>query len=278
MQPNPTPFLRVTDFKGSWTPGPSTMPFDGGQSTFDGDVIFLNMDRTIVEEALPPGLSLAPNTVAPLRHPVLVMLAHHASMRWILPGPGIPYPGDYQELILVVPFVQGKGGTQFHNYVVRMYLDDELAIAIGNMYYGYGKKRSDIVRSSSTQPVRDFSASRRKCGLFAARCQSTGTWRSVALAKTTIPILSDMQSILAMPIVGRWDGSPYKPFVCSYWQWDYTNAELRPIQSTQKFIAPFADQMQHWVDMGSVPSVTAGAVGIRDLVWRMAFPPRKCIF
>jgi hypothetical protein len=200
-------------------------------------------------------------------------------MRWILPGPGVPYPGDYQELILVVPFVQRKSGTQFHNYVVRMYLDDELAISIGNMYYGYAKKRGTIVRSPGTSPVRDFFASRRRCGLFAARCTSSGPWRDMVSAKTTLPNLADIQAILAMPIVGRWEPSPYKPFVCSYWQWDYTKAEMQPIQSSQKFISRFTDEMpQAWVNMGSVPSVTGGAVGIRGLVWRMAFPPRKCSF
>ena len=254
------------------------MPAYGGQSTFDGDLIFLNLDRSVVAKALPPGLQLATNTAAPQQHPVILILAHHASMRWILPGPDVPYPGDYQELILMVPFVLGNGGTHFHNYAVRMYLDDDLAIAIGNAYYGYAKRPSDIVRTSGTQPVHDFSASRAGCGLFAAQCESTGAWRGMAQAKTTIPNLADMQAVMAMPIVGRWEPSPDEPFVCSYWQWKFTNAELRPIKSSQKFIGPFTHQLQDWVDMGSVPSVTAGAVGIRNLVWRMGFPPKACVF
>src|SRR5262249_42225047 len=79
-------FLRVSDFYGSWTPGPGTMPIDGGQSTFDGDLIFVNLDRNVVEDILPAGLTLAPNTGAPAKHPVMLILAHHASMQWILPG------------------------------------------------------------------------------------------------------------------------------------------------------------------------------------------------
>jgi len=129
------------EFQGKYMPGPLEHPRWGAHSTFDGELLFANLLREIVELVVPNELRLAKNTKAPWLHPVALIQAHHADCWWDLPFV-IPRDVDdtrapecildYQELILLIPFVQCAPDDRWHNYAVRMYLDNEYAIVVGN--------------------------------------------------------------------------------------------------------------------------------------------------
>ena len=135
-------FLDKDIFQGTYAPGPTGPSTHGAHSTFDGELLFANLRRDVVEEVLPEGLRLAQNTKEPRPHPIALILAHHADCRWDLPFPTPEELLDYHELILLIPFVQCQPDDRWHNYAVRMYVDNEFAIRVGNTFYGYEKNRA----------------------------------------------------------------------------------------------------------------------------------------
>jgi hypothetical protein len=60
-------FLDKDVFKGRYMPGPMGHPRWGALSTFDGELLFANLARDIVEDVVPKdkGLRLAENTKEP---------------------------------------------------------------------------------------------------------------------------------------------------------------------------------------------------------------------
>ncbi len=227
------PFLGPQDFSGTYTPKCGTATA-GGEATYHGNLVFTNLDRPLVQAVLPPELKLAPNSAAPGLHPVIYLYGRPTDTKWIVADTPILIGPNYQELMLLVPFVQESTGSMWHNYVVRMYLDDANAIWIGNLFFAYAKE-----------------------------------WG-------TMPNYQAIQTILAMPIVGRRSSGQ---LVCSYFELNYANATVAPVQSSHEFLEPFVPGMSGWVGLGTVSSVVNGAVAVRDLNWRIKQPPaRACRF
>ena len=136
-------FLGPSSFKGYIKPAPQKLPKLGGRTEFDGAAIFSNMPQHSVADVLPNDLNLAPKKVRAAEvHPTILVLGRHADLHYLIPGyPDPPRKTTYQELMLLIPFVQFKGSDKLYTYVVRMYLDDFWAIQFGNIWYGYAKKR-----------------------------------------------------------------------------------------------------------------------------------------
>lgn len=254
-----TVFLDKDAFQGRYVPGPIGHPTYGAHSTFDGELLFANLPREIVGDVVPKGLRLAQNTKEPQLHPIALILAHHADCWWNLPFPTPEELLDYHELILLIPFVQCQPDDRWHNYVVRMYLDNEFAICVGNTFYGYAKEPGTLVRTD-VGAHRKFEVSR--SGICFTSDVTTGAPGSPAH-------YAAMREILRMPILGRMDDGT---IVRSYWRWDDGAKTLR-VAASARFIQEFVPNMARWVALGDIPSVDEGAVRMQGLRWSMAFPP-----
>ena len=204
--------------------------------------------RDVVNEVPPDELRPAQNTKGPQLHPIAPILAHHADCWWDLPGVETTnQPLDYQELILLIPFVQCHPDD----------LDNDFAIWVGNTYYGYAKERAALVRTD-IGAHRKFEVSRR------AICFSGDV---TTVAPCSPAHYGSMRDILRMPILGLLNNGE---IVRSYWRWGDAATTVR-VTAWARFIQKFVPKMVHW--MGDIPSVDEGAVRMEGLRWAMAFPP-----
>lgn len=233
---------------------------------YDGNIVFTNLDRALAEAIIPADLKLAPNSVSPTLHPVIYLYGRPTNTSWIVAGTPIIIGPNYQELMLVIPFVQERNGTHWHNYVVRMYLDDWNAIWIGNIFFGYAKLWGTSQESGADVTEFDQGGTAK----FHATIQATGPWQPSAQAEASLPNYAAIQSIFAMPIVGL---SPTGQLVCSYFELNYTNTTVAPVQSTHEFLSPFVPGMSAWVALGTLSSVANGAIAVRNVNWRIEQPP-----
>jgi hypothetical protein len=259
------PFLGPRDFTGTYTPrcGNATT---GGNAAYHGSIVFTNLDRTIVQSIVPQELTLAANTVASTQHPVIVMYGRPHNSSWMVAGTQIIPGPNYQELMLLVPFVQRPTSTKWHTHVVRMYLDDWDAIWIGNVFFAYGKEWGISVETGTE--VSEFAMATQK---FHANVTPNGPGRTNAQAEATLPNYSAIKTILDMPIVGRrQDGT----LVCSYFELDFTGATITPVSSAHEFLDPFVPLMVGWPVLGStLTSVPDGAIAVENVNWWIKQPP-----
>jgi len=246
----------------------------GGQATYDGRIVFTNLPDTIVDDALPPDLALASNpTSQPSLHPVLLIFGHQRDTKWVLPLYDPPIGEDYNELIAIIPFVvKAGGGSLWHNYVVRIYLDNDVARYIGNLYFGLMKRKANFVETSTTVDV-----NRRGARWFQASASNQGSWMSNVSAEQSLPNWRAVEAILNMPVLGTLIGVPGKPHVCTYFEWHYDQAQVRTVVSQHAFLQPFTAGVTSWQAQGTLQSVTDGAFEIQGLQGRMAFPPIPCV-
>jgi hypothetical protein len=272
-----SPFLGPKDFVGGYSPRSGDAQ-DGGQATYAGALVVTMLDRTLVEQVLPAGLRLATPIAGSTRHPVIYLMGTQAAPQ-VLTG-GVPHPvpsmPPYREMILLVPFVVGVPGVdRWHNYAVRMYLDYPGPVVIGDVIYAYGKQLASFDQTGALPDVNTqvyFPPYITR--YFASDIRSTGPWRSAAVAAASLPRWPDLQEVFAMPVVG-WDTLR---FVCSYWEWEYTNAEVAPVTSSHRFVESFRAGMANWVTLGPLANAPDGAVALRGLRWRLAWPPLRCLF
>ena len=262
------PFLgRDAFLPGSYT-AKTDKTKDGGQATYRGYIVFTNVHRELVRAIVPSTLELAENHVNPDVHPVMYLYGFPENTRWIVNGEIYMEGESYEEMMLLVPFVHGHGGRLWHTHVVRMYLTHGVAIWIGNEIFAYAKRPGtfdllDIDRSGFA-----MTAYARKLKKFRAEIAFTGGWRSSAEAANSIQNYPEIQTILAMPIVGR--RRPSGELVCSYFDMDYTKTLVAPIESDHEFVHPFVPEMSSgWMDLGRMSSVVNGAVAVKRLEWHI---------
>lgn len=263
LGPQTPSFLGPDDFNGCWTPRASDAA-TGGESTYLGRIVFTNIKRDMVDDVLPSDLRLAQNSSTSDEHPILLLFGHQTNTQWIIDGTSWPIGNDYTEIAVLIPFVQRAGGSKWHNYIVRMYLNDYWARQIGNLFFGYAK-RSGTFQENAT----DFTALVQGNAVFHAAVQSLGPWENSAAAEVTLPNYKAIQAILEMPILGK---PVVGPYLCSYFEMHYDNGMVRRVQSQHEFLQPFTTNMDSWVLLGSINSVPSGAVAIKDVEWRIAEP------
>lgn len=282
--PQADDFLGNADFEG--VPIRSATISDGIQSTYNGFLIVVNLDRSMVEALLPPGFVLAVNKSFWLKtkHPVLLLWGDQtdgASFSGVTVTPAPPLDrAHYSEVILGIPFVQASGRPGWHTYIVRMYLDDAQAVAGGNLY-GYAKQigcldwRGAIIRAWQTPVVcpgpNPVSTKRLLKGDF----RYHGSWYDGPDADTHIPNLSDMIGMVTTRILGR---SEFGTSICSFFEWNLDDAQVAKAKTTHTFEAPFRADMGAWPALGSLPNVHEGAVALRGVRWRMGLAPVACGF
>jgi acetoacetate decarboxylase len=278
--PPPVRFPGPGDFIGSYDPRAADMQ-DGAQSTYDGSIVVTLIDRALVANVLPSGFTLASRSDGGSEHPVIHLVGHQRNLKLVNGGvlQQAPDP-DYQEVILLVPFVLRGNGTKFHSFVVRMYLDDLAAIAIGNTVFAYNKELGALAESGPSDNL-TMQVWLLLVKFFQGNVQLTGQWIASNAAGTAVPRWSDLQRIFDMPILGvdtLVGTTAVVREVCSYWEWDYTNAEVCAATSQHRFFHPFRYGMDGWVNLGSLSSAADGAVAIRGLRWRLARQPPLCSF
>lgn len=263
--PPPVPFLGTADFAGDDTHRPSRPSSAGrGLATYRGQIFFTHLPRATVSGLLTPGLQLAQNLSAfPGVHPVLQLQGLQTNTSWVLNGIAQGVGPHYTELILMVPFVQKGTSPQWHNFVVRMLLDDDGAIAVGNLHYGYAKARGTF---EDARPA-SFGATVGGIPAFWSGFQPTGPARPSPQAEVDIPNYTTLQAILDMPVIGLfWTRLSY---VCSSFDFDYSNATVAPIACEHRYLGAFTPGMPG----GTFASIPDGAVDVDGLVWRVEFPP-----
>lgn len=239
---------------------------------YNGRLVFLNLANHLVDAVLPTDFRrAAPATATATVHPVILMFGHQTDTKWVIPGAEIEVGDDYQELILMIPFVQAADTPHWHNFVVRMYLNDDAAKYIGNWFFGYAKQDAKFQETATT-----FTVETSGSAAFTATAQPDGAWQSAQTSSAAN--FADMKNILDMPILGR---AKSGQFVCSYFELNYANAggEMRPIKSSQQFFKPFTAAMSGWTALGAVSNVAEGAVELRGIEWRLAMPSfPSCVF
>jgi hypothetical protein len=277
-------FLDANDFEGRYSKRWPVHIYFGGQSSYNGRIVFSNLERDVVEKVLPPDLRLAENMSnqpnLKILHPIALLFGQQADTRWIFPFLAPRVGEAYNELILIIPFVQKTNHTRWHNYVVRMYLDDIGAEILGNLFYGYQKKRANFKEIDSNASA-IFEVIREELNIFKATVTVPPEQAlSHRAAVRDLPNYQDAMEIFKMPVLGKLTLYPTKPYVCSYFVWGLRSADVKPIDSQNEFLQPFTQSVNEWVDWlnRNISSVEEGAFEIRNLKWRLRFPPRQCRF
>jgi hypothetical protein len=273
------PFLGPGDYFGSYTPRLHPA-LNGAQATYAGALVVTMLDRSLVAPVLPPGLHLATPKATSIQHPVIFLVGVQGDPLYLINGALFPsWVDPYDELILLIPFVVGDGGSdRWHNYAVRMYLDALGPVVIGDVGYGYAKELALLVPSGTLPDVntRVFSWID-GMPYFASTIVPTGAWRSAAGATTSLPRWVDLQKIFEMPIVGS---EIPGLFICSYFEWEYSNADVAAVVSVYRYLHPFKTGvgMDNWVNLGPLANAPDGAVALRGLRWRLSLERPPCVF
>jgi len=264
-------------FDGSYDPRASDAQ-EGGQSTYNGSIAVILLDRFLVQSALPADFRLAERTDSGNTHPVIHLVGHQLELM-LLKG-GVPQPSGapaYQEMILLIPFVNRGSGSKWHTFALRMYLDQVAEVAIGNITFAYAKVLGQLAEIGLPDDLTTRITVLLR--VFEGNLRRTGPWRTLDNARMTLPPWKDLQEIFKMPVVGA-DvtlGAVVRT-VCSYWEWDYTNAEVAPATSRHQFLQSLRDGMDGWVQSGPLSSDPKGTFAIRGLRWRLAAQPPACSF
>ena len=265
------------------TPGPSgalsSAPFaidfdpravgarNGAQSMYQGTLAATLLDCDLVSAILPAAMDLAPlfdPAQTPTQHPVLYLLGRQEDPLGLLNGATVTIPGavPYNELILLIPFAVRKGGaSRWHSFAARMYLDESVAIGIGDGLYAYSKEWGDFDWFGDLAEIRSVGIT-----IFEAEVTELGGWMSAANAAMALPGFLDATRILEMPIVGY---NRLRGYVRSFFEWDYTLAEVAPARSLHRFHREFVPGMQPWVALGYLASAENAAFKLRNVRWRL---------
>jgi hypothetical protein len=267
-------FLGPDDFNGKYDKLPTPIPM-GGQSSFTGDAAVTNLSRTIIEEILPTELQLAENTEAPSLHPVIMLFGIQHNLEWTMPG-GWSFPLDkaYNEIMLIVPFVQSTHGEYWHNWVVRMYLDWQWAVDRGNVYFGLQKELGQFVRDFATGVGVEYTLEVSKSGIekWQGSISPETAWMTEAQAQASLENYEAFKEIFKMPVLGAWSTLAGKQWVCSYFDWNMGKGSVRQSRVDHEYKSNFVPNMESWVNTGIMQSEADGGFGLKDLQWRMTTP------
>jgi hypothetical protein len=271
------PFLGPDDFLGGYSPRTRDAR-NGAQATYAGVLVVTMMDRALVEQVLPVGLRLATPKSVSTQHPVIYLAGIQGDPLLLVDGATqASGAAPYHELILLIPFVVREGrNDKWHNYAVRMYLDELGPVVIGDLAYGYGKELASFALTGALPSGNTKVFDLLHTLYFTSDIASTAPWQSAASA-TAAPRWPDLQKIFEMPVLGA-----VVPgfFVCSYFEWGYANTEVAPVSSTHQYLQPFrlGMGMENWVKLGPLTNALNGAVAMRGLRWRLSLDLPPCAF
>ncbi len=221
-----------------------TSPQDG-VGTIDSRVVVLGLPRADVEELLPLGLELAPQTLTfPDKHPVFVMFSHDHFEAWF-------GDMDYNELMVAVPYVQ-RTALHVANrgpfiYMPRLYLDEELPTRLGNLLYGFEKQRGMIVNGSDSYTVHSQDDGQL---IASATFAEAGSPRS----PSSVPLFRSVRKVFDMPTISQAlrivDDDAFEerdfvsPFLSCTVSYDFSDetATVQPLTATVEFTGALTPQ------------------------------------
>ena len=251
---------------------------EGGQSTYEGSIAVTLIPRNVAEAALPAGFALAKRADddGVVTHPIVHMIGFQGSPMLLLNGNVMPAPDPgYTELIILIPYVVKQGGNDcWHSFVVRMYLNDEAAIFIGNAYYSYRKEFAAFEQNASATHTSAEVWPFLRGDVFKSAVTRAGEWTPVCGGETSVPLFEDVKTLLEMPLLGVLADASSQT-VCSYWEWDFRCAEVAAATSDHNFLAEVAHGTEDWVGAGGLSNP---AMLVRGLRWRIPLPPEQCQF
>jgi hypothetical protein len=258
MQAPIEPFLDRSAFRG---PCVGVEAFRGsfvGQARFNGCIVFCNWPRRDVAKLLPDDLELAANfSATPHLHPVAFVFGDQTEGATLYAGLGLRVGISYQEFALAVPFVRHAAGRYLHTYLPRMVSSHFPATWSGNVYYGFPKRMGHMWWQGPVFLMTDDAGRL----LLHAQVESAGAWRPGA----GIAELDRVRAVFGLPVLGRLAAGRY---VCSYFDWDFAHARVRPIDALISIDSPFADRLEP----GSHPDVASASFRVEGMAWRLSWP------
>lgn len=264
-------FLGEADFEGSKIAagGPVT---DGGQSTYIGLMSFSNVDHDTVASLLPPGFALAPRSTGdvPDVHPVVLLFGDQTDAMTLTGGAAVPTGIHYSEMIFAVPFVvQAASRARWHTHIIRMYLDNQVAVAAGEAF-GYAKQLASLEWTGDD--IRVWQGSDLLTGTF----EWGSKWYDVESAFDEIPNFRDMVSIMTTRILGKKTVLGLPVPVCSHFEWDLRQARVAVAEGSYSMQQSFRPDMAAWPALSPFNNAGDGAVIVRGMHWRLSTLPELC--
>ena len=256
-------FMEADNFIGDYFPDQRWPTFFAGESSYDGTIVFTGLQRDIVEDVLPDDLVLGENNISSDFHPILLITGVQTSGFAGLPT--IPIKFSYDEQILIIPFVRHVNGEFWHNYVVRMYLNSDVAVMGGILIWGYPKEKAEFDTASELKIYEGG------VELFSSQITRSNGWRSHSEARLEFENFKEMEEILRMPIMGEgifsWD------FTCSYFEWTFPYGEIQEIDMDYEFVNSFAPGMGAW--LGEHTNIVEGAWRVENMRWKLEYYPME---
>jgi len=270
--PGGSTFIKRSDFTPNGEGNRLCMPppISHGSSVFDGVVVFSNVEAGLVQAMLPHGVTLAAKKDPEQQfHPIVHIAGVQHDTKWALNG-GPEVPGDeYNEFILLIPFVVHDGGSLWHSYAVHMYLDHEFAVEIGRFFayrktVGFVHLQRDVVSVRvETDGHQTFSGQHDDI--------DEGFSGDLAQANAGMANFQDMRAILGMPVLGVDPDTGDR--LCSYFDLDFSKATIAAIDATFSYTTFFDPNN---LAPGKRTNVADGAMRIQDVNWHLDFPPLEC--
>jgi hypothetical protein len=188
----------------------------------DGHLTVLDVAATTVQALLPPELELSPEQdLSPSgMHPVVVGMWRQSGVVGL--APGSPPPIHYQELAVLIPYVQLKSGVDCveqrrgpFGYMPYLSLDNQQAIDIGVNFYGYAKHKGTLEA---------------KDGSFVVKSEDGATaFANATFGSATAPSpemsapIATLERALQAPLLGK---VPKGSFVWSNFDWQFPTATV----------------------------------------------------
>lgn len=234
-------------------------PF-AGSASFNGCILFSNRPRAAVAKLLPAELEPAPNlSSTPDLHPLAFLFGDQTQGATIFGGVTLPLGISYQELGIAIPFVRRRGGRRLHLYVPRMYSSYFPSTWNGRNFYGYGKRMGSMSWRGPVFLLTDEEGAL----LMHATLDARDDWSPAGGAR--LPHFEAMRAVFALPVLGR---KPDGGWVCSRFDWDFDEAELRPVDAC----VVVDGSVLEGLDPGPYPDVPSGSFEVRGMTWRLSWP------
>jgi len=247
-------FLGKRFFPGSFVNQDAARASWLARARFHGHIILMHWQRAEVERVLPAELALATNNSStPDLHPVIFFFGALADTATIFAGITVPAVFTWTEFVAAIPFVTHRRGRYLHTYIPRIYSSYFPPLWHGNAHFGFSKQMASMrwhgpmfVLTSEDEVL-----------LVHAVIESTPT--------CNLSHFDTMREVFALPIVGRKATGEY---VCSYFDWNFSDALVRPADSWISIDAPLVDGLTPRVCY----DVDAGTFDVRGMLWQLSWP------
>jgi hypothetical protein len=233
---------------------------------FSGCLAVSNWSRGAVAALLPEELELARCVGTPaVDHPDVLIFSEQTEGGPIFAGINIPLGTRYHELGVAIPFVRYEGGTSLHTFMLRMYSSFFPTVVNGNVFYGYAKELATLTRDGPLFRLTDPAG----VLLLHAVVEPAAAWESADTC--VLPNFDAFREMFTLPIIGLRSGGTY---VTSYFDWDFSDAEVRPARAAIVIDQPLA---RHCDPQRSV-TLADGTFEVDGLRWRVTWPLRRRSF